>query len=131
MVLDISDGAILSPVDVVGDIGGVENLVVLGGIVGVLVSEDLLVLSVGPVGELVDANGEGVSVPGVDSGIGFFLFVEELLSELEFFYGSVVLSVLGHVLCEFRALDEETSGGGLIGSEGEDGSACDGSDDSE
>jgi hypothetical protein len=112
LVLDLGDSAILSPVDVVGSVDGLVNLVVLGS--GVfLVSEDLLVFSMSPVGELVEANGEGVSILGVDLGINFSLFVEEILSELVFFHSSVVLSVLGNVLCELGALNEETGGWGL------------------
>lgn len=80
---------------------------------GFLVSEDLLVLSVSPVRELVEANGEGVSILRVDLGVEFSLLFEEFLSELEFFDSAVVLSEFGHILCEVGALDEEAGGWGF------------------
>jgi len=45
LVLHVSDGSIASPVNIIGDVGGVEDNEVLGLVDGFLVSENLLVLS--------------------------------------------------------------------------------------
>lgn len=82
LVLDGVDGTLGSPVDLSGEIGGVENLHVLDGVVlGALEAEELLVLLMGPGGELVVAELEGV-LSGVDLLDLLVLDGELLKSEL-------------------------------------------------
>jgi len=65
LVLDGVNGTLGSPVDGVGEVGGIELNNVLGLVVLALVAEELLVLVVSPGGHVVVADGEGVLL-GVD-----------------------------------------------------------------
>jgi len=123
LVLDGGDTSLGDPVDGGLDVGLVEEL---GGGVGLLelssVSEHLLHLSRGNIGELVESDGVG-SVLGVVLLDGGKLLLELGGSELELSLSSVRLSVLGNVSDELVVLSGEESGvveeklGGLGGSE--------------
>ena len=108
MVLDWGDGTLGDPVDGVSEVGLIEEGGVLGGLKLVLVTEEFLVLSGGPVGHVVDTNGGHTSVLGVvvlelGEGLG-----ELSLSESELGLGSVGFTVLSNVLDEFVVLGSES-----------------------
>jgi len=106
LVLDGVDGTLGSPVDGVGEVGGVENLDVLG-LVGLdSGTEELSVLLMGPGGELVVADGEGVllGVLGLDELI---LDGELLKSELVLLGGAVGNTVLVEMGLEVRLEEGE------------------------
>lgn len=98
LVLDGVDGSLGSPVDGSGD-GGVEvsDDGVSWELLWSLVSEHSLELSIGPGGELVVSDGEGVGWVGVDSGVLHVLEGVDAKSELVLLFGSEGESVLSHV----------------------------------
>jgi len=106
LVLDGVHGALGPPVDGGGDGNRLEGGL-SGGLVHGLVGKDALELFGCPVGELVDANAEGVVVLGVllsELGEG----VHELLgSHLELLFGSVALAILGDELEELHLVGRE------------------------
>jgi len=90
LVLDGVDGTLGSPVDGVGEVVGGEGD--NGGLVnglGSLVSEESLVLILGPGGELIVSNGEGVLGVGVDLVDLSILLGVESESELVLFLSSI------------------------------------------
>jgi len=112
LVLDGGDGTLLGPVDG-GLVGLGESHNILLGLLS-LESEELLVLGIGPGGELVVSQSERVllSVGLLDYGV---LSGELLHSELELLLGSVRESVLSDVLVE--GLLHLVGDGGLAGEE--------------
>jgi len=88
LVLDGVDGALSSPVDLIGHNGGVEvfNLGVVWE--GWLLSLEFVVLLLRQGGEQVVANNEAVWL-GVELIDDLVIFVIDLESELEFFFGTI------------------------------------------
>jgi len=104
LVLDGVNGTLGSPVDGVSKVGVVEHGDVLRGVETGwgLESEELLVLLLSPGGELVVANGEGVSLLGVDLVDLLLLLLEDSHSEVVLLLGSVGFAEGGDVLVEGR-----------------------------
>jgi len=103
LVLDWGDGTLGSPVDAIGKVGLIEELNVLLGTEFHLwlVTEELLELSWGPVGHVVDTDGGFVTVLLRVGGDLLHGLSELGLSELELGSGSIGFTVLGNVLDEF------------------------------
>jgi len=100
LVLDWVDGTLGDPVDRILKVGGVEDgSLLIREVSWSLVSEESLVLEVGPGGELVVSENERVlgSVDLVDLSI---LLGKEVHSEVELLLGSVGDTILGNVLHE-------------------------------
>ena len=112
LVLDWVDGSLGSPVDGGGEVGGIEDLDGGGGGLS-LVSEESLVFVLGPGGELVVSDGEGVVLVSVDLLVLGVLLVEEGESEGVLLLGSVGDTVFGEVLDE-SLLDDGVDGGGVV-----------------
>ena len=104
MVLDGVDGTSGSPVDGGWDVDGGELGLLKGDVLWGSVSEESLVLSIGPGGELVVSNGEGVLWVGVDLIVLLVLSLEDGLSELVLFGGSEVESLFSDVFHELGVL---------------------------
>jgi len=102
LVLDWVDGTLGSPVDGVSKVGGVELNNVLVDLIGGwgLESEELFVLIMGPGGEHVVSNGEGVSLLSVDLSDLLVLLGEDLHSEVVLLLGSIGFSIGGEMLVE-------------------------------
>jgi hypothetical protein len=108
LVLDRSDSILFSPVEIfVGWGSFFKNNIVFDLALVVLVSQDFFDLSGSPVREFVDGKEIGsviLLVVGIDNRLG----LEELLvSECEFFFGPVVLSMPGNVPSKFAIICSE------------------------
>ena len=99
MILDGVDSTLGDPVDLIGEVGGVEDLDGLLVLWHNLGTEDSLVLEVGEGSELVISNGEGGlgRVDLLDLG---GLLGEDVSSELVLLLGSVGESKFGNVVDE-------------------------------
>jgi len=102
LVLDWVDLSLVVPVDLGWEVDLGEDLDVLLEVVGVLSSESekLSVLFLGPGGELVVSDGEGVVLVGVDLLVLGVLLGEDAESEVELFLSSVGESHLVDVVHE-------------------------------
>jgi len=101
LVLYWVDGTLGSPVNGSWEVDSGEGLWLLSDGLLSLVSEEVLVLVMGPGGHVVVSEGEGV-VSGVVVVDHVFLLGELVHSELEFLSGSVGEAVIVHVVDELH-----------------------------
>ena len=102
MVLDVSNGVVVSPVNGVG-LGSLHELEGVDSLLGSQVSsvaQELLVFVFGPVAQGGDAEGVGVAFSVVLLDL-VVVFLEDGQSEVVFFFGSVRSLVVGDEVDEF------------------------------